>query len=133
MITSGELITIANERLSDAEALYIAGRYDAVAYLCGYAIEISLKHRICVTLNWTEFPKTSAEFKNYTCLKTHDLDVLLSFCGIETQIKSTYFEDWSVFDEWTPESRYNQKEITSVVAEYMINSAKKLIPILWKK
>ena len=134
MIALPDLIIIANDRLSDAEALYFAGRYSAAAYLSGYAIEVSLKHKICITLNWSEFPQTNAEFKNYGCLKTHNLTVLLHFSGVETQIKDIYFEYWSAFDKWTPEIRYNsQASINEVQALSMITSAKKLIQILWKK
>lgn len=45
MITIAELETIAQARLLDAEALIIAERYDGAAYICGYAIELSLKAR----------------------------------------------------------------------------------------
>lgn len=34
-------------------------------YLCGYAIEVALKARICRTLNWTGFPETRGEFEGY--------------------------------------------------------------------
>ena len=50
MITLNELKTIAQVRLLDAEALITAERYDGAAYICGYAIELSLKARICKTL-----------------------------------------------------------------------------------
>lgn len=50
MLTRAELTHIAQARLADAEALHQAGRYDGAVYLCGYAVEVGLKHRICVTL-----------------------------------------------------------------------------------
>jgi HEPN domain-containing protein len=51
MISIADLMTIARERLTDAEVLLNAQRYDGAAYLCGYSIEIALKHKICQTLN----------------------------------------------------------------------------------
>jgi len=90
MISTADLITIANERLADAEALLATNRFDGAAYLCGYAIEIALKYKICVTLNWSDFPQTGGEFKNYSSLRTHDLDVLLRFSGVESQVKSSH-------------------------------------------
>ena len=84
MIGTDELITIARERLNDAETLLNANRFEVAVNLCGYSIEIALKHKICKTLNWAGFPSTNREFENYRSLITHDLDVLLSFTGIET-------------------------------------------------
>jgi len=34
---------------------------DGATYLCGYAVEVALKFRICLTLNWPEFPSTGGE------------------------------------------------------------------------
>jgi hypothetical protein len=55
-------------------------------YLCGYAIELSLKARICRTLKWVGYPDTAREFENYKSFKTHDVDVLLRLSGIEDRI-----------------------------------------------
>lgn len=131
MLSVANLIIIARERLTDAETLLQAQRYDGAAYLCGYSIEIALKHKICLTLNWPGFPSTNNEFLKYKSLKTHDLDVLLSFTGIETTLKSTNLAEWSDFDNWNPEARYNPVGmIDSIVATRMVNSAKTLIGML---
>lgn len=61
---------IAKERLTDAETLLNAHRYDGAVYICGYSIEIALKHKICNTLNWTGFPSTSKEFEKFKSPKT---------------------------------------------------------------
>ena len=107
MIARLELRRIARARLSDAKALTDAGRYDGAAYLCGYAVEIALKARVCRTLKWSGFPSTRKEFENYTSFRTHNLDVLLSLSGQEDRIKTTYFADWSAVSTWDPEQRYN--------------------------
>jgi HEPN domain-containing protein len=65
MIQEGELRRIAEARLTDATALLDAKRYDGATYLCGYAVELTLKASICKTLNWPEFLSTNNEFKNY--------------------------------------------------------------------
>ncbi|MEN8215647.1 MAG: HEPN domain-containing protein [Pseudomonadota bacterium] len=67
MTTITELITLARARLKDAQILFAAKRYDAATYLCGYAIELALKARICQTLGWTCFPETNKEFIRLTC------------------------------------------------------------------
>jgi hypothetical protein len=131
MIITADLMTIARERLLDSETLLIARRYNGAVYLCGYSIEIALKHKICLTLNWTGFPSTNREFEKFKSLKTHDLDVLLSFTGIETTLKATYLVEWSAVGIWNPEARYNPiGAITEADATLMINSAKTLIGIL---
>src|SRR5712691_5133895 len=65
MISVAELDNIARARIEDAKVLLTAGRYDGATYLCGYAVEVALKARICRTLNWTEFPSTGSEFQAY--------------------------------------------------------------------
>ena len=131
MISTSDLLTIANERLTDAETLLNAHRFDGAVYLCGYSIEIALKYKICKTLNWTGFPSTNKEFEKFKSLKTHDLDVLLSFTGVETTLKSAHLAEWSAIAIWNPEARYNPIGVVSAAdATLMINSAKTLIGIL---
>ena len=107
MIPVGELDRIAQARLDDAKVLLQAGRYDGATYLCGYAIEVGLKSRICRTLNWPEFPSTGGEFDAYRSFQTHNLDVLLRLSGQEARIKERYYELWNTVAAWKPEWRYN--------------------------
>lgn len=131
MISTADLMIIARARLTDAEILLNSLRYDGAVYLCGYSIEIALKHKICQTLNWAGFPSTNREFEKFKSLKIHDLDVLLSFTGIETLLKTSYLVEWSAIGIWNPEARYNPiGAINSADATLMINSAKTLIDIL---
>src|SRR2546430_6318938 len=65
MITRSDLQKIARARLRDVEVLYRSRRYDGAIYLCGYAVEIALKARICKTLSWLGYPSTGGEFQNY--------------------------------------------------------------------
>lgn len=131
MIGTDELIIIARERLNDAETLLNAKRFEGAVYLCGYSIEIALKYKICKTLNWAAFPSSNREFENYRSLKTHDLDVLLSFTGIETTLKVTYIVEWSAISIWNPEARYHTiGMIDPDEASRMIKSAKTLIGII---
>jgi HEPN domain len=87
VILPTELRTIARARLRDAEALLIAGRYDGSVYLCGYAVEIALKARVCRALKWDGFPSTNKEFEGYYSFRTHNLDVLLHLSGAEVKMK----------------------------------------------
>ena len=51
-----EIEKIVQARLKDAEVLFEASRFDGSVYLCGYAIELGLKARICRVLQWDEYP-----------------------------------------------------------------------------
>lgn len=128
MLTRRELKQIARARLKDAEVLLSARRYDGASYLCGYAVEIALKAKVCETLKWKGFPSTSAEFKNYQSFRTHSLDVLLTLSGVEAKVKKRYFAAWSVVADWDPEARYEPAgKVSEGGARSMIESTKALM------
>ena len=107
MIARRDLETIARSRLREAKVLFRSGHYDGAAYLCGYAIELALKVRICRHLKWNGFPENRGESKWASALKIHDLDALLELSGVQARIRSTYVGEWSIiYDTWTPEMRY---------------------------
>ena len=131
MIPVAELDRIAQARLEDATALLQAGRYDGATYLCGYAVEVALKARICRTLNWLDFPSTSAEFQAYRSFQTHDLNVLLRLSGQEARIRQQHFALWSPVAVWNPELRYNEIGTATLSdAQTMIQAAEDLLRIL---
>ncbi|MBS2099134.1 HEPN domain-containing protein [Carboxylicivirga linearis] len=107
MIEYNELRKIAFARFKDAKTLHSQGRYNGASYLCGYAVEVKLKARICKNLNWSGFPSTNAEFKGLSSFKTHNLDILLSLSGKEAELKSRLLAEWSIIQEWDPEARYS--------------------------
>jgi HEPN domain-containing protein len=86
MISTKDLRTIARARLRAAQVLLLAKRYDGASYLCGYAVELALKARICRTLKWPGFPESAKDFKGFQLLRTHDLEVLLRFSGAEGRV-----------------------------------------------
>ena len=106
MIKSSDIKNIANTRIDDSEILFNAQKYDGSFYICGYAIELGLKYRICMTLNWDGFPSTKAEFEGYSSFKTHEFKVLLRLSGKEKYIKSKFFSDWNIVVDCDPEDRY---------------------------
>lgn len=128
MIPVSELDAIAAARVEDAKALLAAGRFDGAAYLCGYAVEVALKARICRVLNWPEFPSTGGEFQAYRSFQTHELDVLLRLSGQEARIKQHHFALWNVVAVWKAESRYNIIGTAGQAdAEAMIEAAARLL------
>lgn len=131
MISAGTLREIATGRLDDARQLLQAGRFDGAVYLCGYAVELALKARICDTLDWAEFPEKANEFRAYQSLKTHSLEVLLSFTAQEQNVKTNFLAEWSAVSGWEPESRYKALGIvTEAEAQLMVDSASTLLGVL---
>jgi HEPN domain-containing protein len=131
VLSLADLDLIARARLDDAKALLTAGRYDGAGYLCGYAVEVALKARICRVLNWSEFPSTSSEFQAYRSFQTHELDVLLRLSGQEPRIKGRFFSSWNAVAIWKAESRYDiVGKIQKPDAESMIVAAEELLRVL---
>jgi len=131
MILRNELKKIARARLRDAEVLYKNRRYDGAVYLCGYAVEVALKDRICRTLKWAGYPATRSEFQSYQSFKTHDLSVLLSLSGIESKIKAQYLAEWSDIAPWHPEVRYKPIGTANRSDAFnMIEATKTLLKVL---
>jgi len=118
---------MAQAKLEDAEALLQAKRYDSAIYICGYAIELALKTRICLILNWNEFPSSKAEFQKYQSFKTHELDVLLRLAGAEAIMKTKYLNAWSEVADWNPEMRYQLVGSTSPKQAHAIITATKFL------
>lgn len=131
MLDITDLEKIATARIKDAEVLLNSRRYDGSIYLCGYAVEIALKARICKTLGWSGYPPTKREFENYQSFKTHNLDILLRLSGIEKKIKVELLAEWSAITAWDPEIRYKPiGSATKGKTKLMIDSSKKLLGIL---
>jgi hypothetical protein len=132
MVLTTDLRTTAKARLDDAQILLANGRFDGAGYICGYAIELMLKARICDTLAWTGYPDTPQEFQNLRSFRTHNLDVLLVLSGRENGIKSpAHFADWSIVAGWNPEARYYPVgAISHADAQSYITSTQTLLPLL---
>lgn len=108
MIAVADLHRTAREYLRAAKLLRTHKSYDAAVYLCGYAVEIALKARICRTLKWTTgFPQNPSEFQDRGNLKTHDFQALLNFTGVQARIRRICLLEWSIASRWRPEQRYD--------------------------
>jgi HEPN domain-containing protein len=131
MLTAVTLRNIAQARLEDARILLNNGRLDGAGYICGYAVELALKARICDTLNWSGFPENRREFENLQSFRTHNLDVLLTLSGREQMIKQAHFADWSIVCVWNPEARYHTiGQVSLADAQTFLASTTTLLPLL---
>jgi hypothetical protein len=131
MIPTRDLKAIGRARLQDAQVLLRARRFDGASYLCGYAVELALKARICRTLKWAGFPESGSEVKGMQSVRTHDLDILLRFSGIEARVRAKRPAEWSVVLGWSPERRYQAVGLSSAQETTdMIESVRRLLELL---
>ena len=99
--------------------------------MCGYAVEIALKARICRTLRWTGFPSTPGEFQYVKSVQTHNLDALLLFTGIEPRILPALAPQWGQIKRWNPELRYSPVGTQSAIdAAEMMAATRTLVGVL---
>ena len=126
-----DLRAIARARLRDAQVLLKAKRFDGAFYLSGYAVELALKARICRTLKWREFPQSGRKFEDCRSLRTHSLEVLLKFSGVEERVTAMRPAEWSVVADWDPEKRYQAiGALKPLEAEQMVKYVERLLEIL---
>ena len=127
MISINDLNNLCEDRVKDAEILIAANRFDGAYYLCGYAIELALKKRICRTLCWQGYPNNNKEFERLKTFKTHSLEILLTLSGIEDKIKKFFLPEWSIVNAWTPETRYASRTNSKQMANSMLEAVKTLL------
>jgi HEPN domain-containing protein len=108
MIPTTDLAQLARSRLREARTLFASRQYDGAAYLCGYAIELALKARVCRHLRWPGLPEARAEARSFQALRTHDLEALLELSGVEERVRTVYLAQWAAVADWTPEIRYQR-------------------------
>ena len=133
MLSVSALWELANTRLREATALYVAKEYAGSAYLSGYAVELMLKARICLTLDWEGFPETRAEFAHLQSFKIHDLKTLAVLSGLHRKLGTKYAGPWSNVETWSPEDRYRPAgPLSCDHARRMLASASYLVRKLWK-
>ena len=131
VIPTADLRSVAQARLDDADALLVANRFDGSIYICGYAVEIALKARICDCLKWPGYPGTNAEFRSYTSFRTHNLDVLLHLSGAEAEVKTDFLPEWSTVVKWDPDARYRTiGSVSSTDAATMLTASRTLVGAL---
>lgn len=121
-MTRTDFQEIAEERLQDAEALLIAGRWSGAYYVAGYAVECALKAVIAKRTVADDFPA-----KDAAKLYTHNLKELLLFAGLGTgngaittpgvSVRCTTL--WETVKQWKEIARYeskNQQQAEELVA-----------------
>ncbi len=137
IIVKTDLPELAKSRVEEAEILLANRKFDAASYLCGYAVELALKFKICERFQWSEYPpqigngcRIAGRFFGRDCFTSHDLATLLCASGMTKQ----YLDDsglghqWNTVVEWNPENRYKKiRSVNQQSAEKMIEAVKGLL------
>ncbi len=105
-----QLQQLSTERIEEAEALLVVGKWSGAYYLAGYALECALK--ACV-LKYIERTGVIFEDKRYgeKCW-THDLDDLVRLAdltaarGQAIASNAALEQNWDIVKRWSESSRY---------------------------
>ena len=126
---------LAELRLKDAEALLVAGQWDAAYYLLGYCIECALKACVAKQFRLHEVPDKELVISFYT----HRLDKLLTISGVKSEMEnhartdSSFEIKWNTVRDWSETKRY-EVGITEAFARGMYdavtNTASGVLPWL---
>lgn len=145
MIDKKILRILITQKLKDADVLIASNRYSSAVYLAGYALEISLKLKICKIFKFVKgFPENKSEFTYYQNsvksqpllagaitqirdIKHHELNKLLFYSGAEYNVKLTFLREWNLVVTWSPEMRYRINKILKKEATENIIAIKSII------
>ncbi len=149
MILMQTLNFLINQKKRDAEVLYDGKRFASAVYIYGYAIEIALKKRICLTLGFTQgFPETQSEldyyikrvtsnqvrsagiqfaFKRVGEIRSHNLSQLLYYSGKELAVNQQFLAEWNAVSKWNPEQRYLRRQTREKTAADFFKAARLII------
>jgi hypothetical protein len=112
-VNRGELRQLAEDRVLDAKALLDAQRWSGAYYLAGYAMECGLKACVLAFVERTGEIFRDKEFSR-KCF-THKLIEIIGVAGLidlhNDRLKNNpaYAVFWSIANDWTEASRYQQK------------------------
>jgi len=120
-MNKAELESLANLRISEAQALFAAKHFHGAYYLAGYAIECALKACIAKNINQYDFPNKKLAEDSYS----HDLIKLIGVAGLKTHLTTeessnqTFKLNWAVAKDWSEQTRYetniNQAEAKDLI------------------
>ena len=110
-----DLQAYAQAKLDDATILFQSGRFSSAYYLAGYAVELGLKACIAAQITAETIPEKAFIMKIFQ----HDFENLVGLAGLTTKLKdqketdSQFGANWGIVKEWSPEARYETRDVTS--------------------
>jgi len=115
MRNAQEIRELANRRIDEANLLIANNYFEGAVYLAGYAVELSLKAKICELLdipNLFDFGHNNIQSSLIKSYKSHDFEQLILLSGLRSKLQTATSENqelltnWSILCEWSEEKRY---------------------------
>jgi hypothetical protein len=95
MKNPAEIKALAYERLTEAEILCAASKYDGAFYLAGYSIELMLKAKICEHWGVYNLFDTQCDIADIGYIRKtvqiHDIRLLFIFSGLRMKLQEALF------------------------------------------
>lgn len=108
-MNSDDIVRLSEERLSDAQALFAAGRYEGAYHFAGLAVECALKAHIARFTGVGDFPDRDWA----QAVWTHDLNKLLA-AAVNPVLPLKKLPEWVAkspawlqLAQWSVDSRYD--------------------------
>lgn len=144
MIPKPTLKKLISKRLIDSKVLLNNRRYFASIYIAGYALELALKYRISLLMQFSNgFPEDRTEFNIYYTdtskillratirelrdIRHHNLLVLLRYSGEQINIEANFTTEWNYVRNWNPEMRYTNPIIRKQRAMDFLKNTRAII------
>lgn len=130
-----DLKILAEIRLKEASALISKKHYDGAYYLCGYAVECTLKSCIARRTKVYDFPDKRIVNDSYT----HNLNQLVRVAGLQPALDlemrrdANFGVNWAIVKDWNEDSRYERHDEASAKGLYLAVSDKKHGVLRWLK
>ena len=120
--------TLAQSRLEEADCLLQNGFSSAAYYLAGYAVELTLKARVCHHLDIQDFYVGDDIKPVKQAFMTHNLEQLLMLAGLKAALEEktsstspnfdrTLSENWNIILRWNESKRYESSISQTTAAE----------------
>ncbi len=108
---------ISMERLSDAESLLSAGRWQGAYYMAGYAVECALKACIARKTQAGDFPP-----KDASKVWVHNLKELLASAALSEAVMPQPVKiNWAIVVSWSEGQRY-ESSVDERMAQSMLGA-----------
>lgn len=122
-MTRADFQQLAEERISDAEALLTARRFSGAYYCSGFAVECALK--ACIAKNTREFdfplsPGDAKEIWNHKLSKLAELARLPLNARIS--VSQAFRTNWNTVVSWDNGSRYSAATDASAAQELYLSA-----------
>jgi hypothetical protein len=131
-VTRSDFQKLAEERITDAEALLRGGRFGGAYYFSGLAVECALKACVSKKTNVFDFPDLKRAENAYK----HDLAKLVETAELKTTLdqqmvaSSRFKVNWNTVKQWRIDTRYDPSVAQSQAQELFASVTENIYGVL---